>query len=268
MLSKIFLSITEVIFTPEILITSFLSFQIRNTLLISFIHLICCQLRSEVKICFLGFVEKISEKLLKRFFPHLSETIEILIKLNINNSIKAFNLKERSVSYPFIYIWIYKQYVSVGVLTQTTATLTPTTLKNIEESFMEIIPPQPRPHPQEARFVPPLVNISANYASIQGSIQNQNDMNNNSSNNSNSNTSDLEYGSDYDSEDSSSQSRSSMQWNAYCDKNNSSFNNSNQLSDSNGNNYGQTVTKTYGKTRGKSGRKPMRNEKVFKRMKF
>ena len=104
MLSKIFLSITEVIFTPEILITSFLSFQIRNTLLISFIHLICCQLRGEVKNCFLGFVEKISEKLLKGFFPHLSETIKTLIKLNINNSIKAFNLKERTVSNRFIYI--------------------------------------------------------------------------------------------------------------------------------------------------------------------
>ncbi|RWS16564.1 transcription factor kayak: isoforms D/sro-like protein [Dinothrombium tinctorium] len=47
--------------------------------------------------------------------------------------------------------------------TQTTSTLTPTTLKNIEESLYEYsggIPSAPVEHQHQAGFVPPLVNIS------------------------------------------------------------------------------------------------------------
>ncbi|CAG2173743.1 unnamed protein product [Oppiella nova] len=144
-----------------------------------------------------------------------------------------------------------ESFANIGGLTQTTATLTPTTLKNIEESFMEIIPPQSRPHPQEARFVPPLVNIPANYASIHSNYNLNNDLNT-SSNNSNSNASDLDMGSDYESNDDSS-SRSESQWNAYVDRNNSSANS--------GSDYNKQ-TKASPKGRAKSGRKPMRNDKV------
>ncbi|XP_064484882.1 transcription factor kayak-like isoform X2 [Ornithodoros turicata] len=49
-----------------------------------------------------------------------------------------------------------------GIPTRTTATLTPTTLKNIEESFLELqsIPPAPMEHQHQAGFVPPVVNIA------------------------------------------------------------------------------------------------------------
>uniref|UniRef100_A0A131YC50 Fos-like antigen, invertebrate n=1 Tax=Rhipicephalus appendiculatus TaxID=34631 RepID=A0A131YC50_RHIAP len=49
-----------------------------------------------------------------------------------------------------------------GIPTRTTATLTPTTLKNIEESFMEYqrFPPAPVEHQHQAGFVPPVVNIA------------------------------------------------------------------------------------------------------------
>ncbi|XP_077522685.1 transcription factor kayak isoform X3 [Amblyomma americanum] len=49
-----------------------------------------------------------------------------------------------------------------GIPTRTTATLTPTTLKNIEESFLELqsVPPAPMEHQHQAGFVPPLVNVA------------------------------------------------------------------------------------------------------------
>uniref|UniRef100_A0A1S4L927 Uncharacterized protein n=2 Tax=Ixodes scapularis TaxID=6945 RepID=A0A1S4L927_IXOSC len=49
-----------------------------------------------------------------------------------------------------------------GIPTRTTATLTPTTLKNIEESFLELqsVPPAPMEHQHQAGFVPPVVNIA------------------------------------------------------------------------------------------------------------
>ncbi|KAH9375477.1 hypothetical protein HPB48_011499 [Haemaphysalis longicornis] len=48
--------------------------------------------------------------------------------------------------------------ITSGIPTRTTATLTPTTLKNIEESFMELqsVPPAPMEHQHQAGFVPPL----------------------------------------------------------------------------------------------------------------
>ncbi|CAG2106056.1 unnamed protein product [Medioppia subpectinata] len=167
----------------------------------------------------------------------------------ITNSNRNHNNPNNSVSMPST--TSNETFANIGGLSQTTTTLTPTTLKNIEESFMEIIPPQSRPHPQEARFVPPLVNISANYASINSNYNLNNDLNT-SSNNSNSNASDLEFGSDYESDEDSS-SRSDSHWNAYVDRHNTSANN--------GSDYNkQKVTAT--KVRGKSGRKPMRNDKL------
>ncbi|XP_077537299.1 transcription factor kayak-like isoform X1 [Haemaphysalis longicornis] len=52
--------------------------------------------------------------------------------------------------------------ITSGIPTRTTATLTPTTLKNIEESFMELqsVPPAPMEHQHQAGFVPPVVNIA------------------------------------------------------------------------------------------------------------
>ncbi|KAH8027577.1 hypothetical protein HPB51_007127 [Rhipicephalus microplus] len=49
-----------------------------------------------------------------------------------------------------------------GIPTRTTATLTPTTLKNIEETFLEYqrFPPAPVEHVHQAGFVPPVVNIA------------------------------------------------------------------------------------------------------------
>ncbi|XP_070377768.1 fos-related antigen 2-like isoform X2 [Dermacentor albipictus] len=49
-----------------------------------------------------------------------------------------------------------------GIPTRTTSTLTPTTLKNIEESFLELqsVPPAPMEHQHQAGFVPPVVNIA------------------------------------------------------------------------------------------------------------
>lgn len=43
-----------------------------------------------------------------------------------------------------------------GVPTRTTPTLTPTTLRNIEQTFIEL-QSKPEPHENEAGFVPPLV---------------------------------------------------------------------------------------------------------------
>jgi fos-like antigen len=151
-----------------------------------------------------------------------------------------------------------ESFGNIRGLTQTTVTLTPTTLKNIEESFMEVIPPQPPQHQNQARFVPPLVNISSNYSSNLNNLNNNNiiinNMNTNSNNSNNSNNSDLDYGSDFDSDDSSSQSQS--QWNAYIDRNNGSANNKS-------NNNSKANNKVNGtKTRGTSGRKPLRNDKL------
>ncbi|XP_054153672.1 transcription factor kayak-like isoform X2 [Oppia nitens] len=120
---------------------------------------------------------------------------------------------------------------------------------------MEIIPPQPRTHPQEARFMPPLVNISANYVSIHSNNA-YNEFNNNSSNNSNSNTSDYDMPSDDYETDEDSSSRSESKWNAYVDRNS----NANQMQENGLNNKETKVTVT--KTRGRSGRKPMRNDKL------
>ncbi len=124
---------------------------------------------------------------------------------------------------------------------------------------MEVIPPQPPQHQNQARFVPPLVNISSNYSSNLNNLNNNNiiinNMNTNSNNSNNSNNSDLDYGSDFDSDDSSSQSQS--QWNAYIDRNNGSANNKS-------NNNSKANNKVNGtKTRGTSGRKPLRNDKVY-----
>lgn len=49
---------------------------------------------------------------------------------------------------------------STGVLTQTTPTLTPTTLRNIEQTFIELqtVPPQQIQHQNQAGFVTPIVN--------------------------------------------------------------------------------------------------------------
>uniref|UniRef100_A0A023FLJ0 Putative transcription factor kayak n=1 Tax=Amblyomma cajennense TaxID=34607 RepID=A0A023FLJ0_AMBCJ len=52
--------------------------------------------------------------------------------------------------------------ITCGIPTRTTSTLTPTTLKNIEESFLELqsVPPAPMEHQHQAGFVPPVVNIA------------------------------------------------------------------------------------------------------------
>ncbi|XP_054711607.1 transcription factor kayak-like [Uloborus diversus] len=51
--------------------------------------------------------------------------------------------------------------LTCGIPTRTTPTLTPTTLKNIEESFMELhsIPPAPLEHQHQAGFAPPVVSF-------------------------------------------------------------------------------------------------------------
>lgn len=61
-----------------------------------------------------------------------------------------------------------------GIPTRTTPTLTPTTLKNIEESIFDIqpIPPAPLEHQHQAGFVPPVVNISG--SSLMGQNGNTN----------------------------------------------------------------------------------------------
>lgn len=61
-----------------------------------------------------------------------------------------------------------------GIPTRTTPTLTPTTLKNIEESIFDIqpIPPPPLEHQHQAGFVPPVVNISG--SSLMGQNGNTN----------------------------------------------------------------------------------------------
>ena len=98
----------------------------------------------------------------------------------------------------------YLQFGNIGGPTPTTPTLTPTTLKNIEESFMELsgIPPAPLEHQHQAGFVPPLVNISSTYAAMQ--TANHNNINNGDQNN----NSEMDYASDdiNDTDDSSSQS--------------------------------------------------------------
>ncbi|GFV78097.1 hypothetical protein TNCV_3044771 [Trichonephila clavipes] len=53
--------------------------------------------------------------------------------------------------------------LTCGIPTRTTPTLTPTTLKNIEESFMELssIPPAPLEHQHQAGFAPPVVSFAS-----------------------------------------------------------------------------------------------------------
>ncbi|GIY14765.1 hypothetical protein CDAR_607031 [Caerostris darwini] len=53
--------------------------------------------------------------------------------------------------------------LTCGIPTRTTPTLTPTTLKNIEESFMQLspIPPAPLEHQHQAGFAPPVVNFAS-----------------------------------------------------------------------------------------------------------
>ncbi|KFM76881.1 Transforming protein v-Fos/v-Fox, partial [Stegodyphus mimosarum] len=52
--------------------------------------------------------------------------------------------------------------LTCGIPTRTTPTLTPTTLKNIEESFMELhsIPPAPLEHQRQAGFAPPVISFT------------------------------------------------------------------------------------------------------------
>ncbi|KAF8766741.1 transcription factor kayak-like [Argiope bruennichi] len=53
--------------------------------------------------------------------------------------------------------------LTCGIPTRTTPTLTPTTLRNIEESFMELssIPPAPLEHQHQAGFAPPVVSFAS-----------------------------------------------------------------------------------------------------------
>ncbi|RWS27214.1 protein fosB-like protein [Leptotrombidium deliense] len=60
-----------------------------------------------------------------------------------------------------------QQFSTIGVSThtQTTSTLTPTTLKNIEDSlydYSSVIPSAPQRHEHQAGFVPPVVNMNLN----------------------------------------------------------------------------------------------------------
>ncbi|CAH1123983.1 unnamed protein product [Ceutorhynchus assimilis] len=56
-------------------------------------------------------------------------------------------------------MFIAYEGLNSGVPTRTTPTLTPTTLRNIEQTFIEL---QPEPHENEAGFVPPLVHSIGN----------------------------------------------------------------------------------------------------------
>lgn len=61
---------------------------------------------------------------------------------------------------------LYHQFIALeglnsGVPTRTTPTLTPTTLRNIEQTFIEL-QSKPEPHENEAGFVPPLVHSIGN----------------------------------------------------------------------------------------------------------
>lgn len=56
----------------------------------------------------------------------------------------------------FLLQFLTLEGLNSGVPTRTTPTLTPTTLSNIEQTFIEY-QSKPESHENEARFVPPLV---------------------------------------------------------------------------------------------------------------
>lgn len=70
----------------------------------------------------------------------------------------------------------FSQFANLGALTQTTPTITPTTLKKFEDSIRDLADtiPQPMQHQHQAGFVPPVVNVS-----YMTSMSNNNGTNNN-----------------------------------------------------------------------------------------
>ena len=188
-----------------------------------------------------------------------------------------------------------------GGLTQTTATVTPTRLKNIEETFLEhsLLPPKPFQHEHMAGFVTPSVNISF-FVKPTNNLNNQHqqqqlassdkasslDYYNSSISNSNSNDS-LGYSDEYSSETSSSALENSNSYsfsNLIVDMNNSSStsrskkqstvavnNNNNSKSrgkskSTSGNSYKSSMASTSQQTKPKKstggGRKPNKIDKL------
>lgn len=72
-----------------------------------------------------------------------------------------------------MFVCFFSQSHFNGGLTKTTATLTPTRLKNIEEQFLEhsLLPSKPFLHDHMAGFVPPTVNIKLHLQSQHQQIQ-------------------------------------------------------------------------------------------------
>ncbi|XP_030759560.1 transcription factor kayak isoform X2 [Sitophilus oryzae] len=83
---------------------------------------------------------------------------------NSQMSGKYFKLDVNSTSVSFIAL----EGLNSGVPTRTTPTLTPTTLRNIEQTFIEL-QSKPEQHENEARFVPPLVHSIGNNQYISAS---------------------------------------------------------------------------------------------------
>jgi len=75
--------------------------------------------------------------------------------------VQHFHLLYKIVMEPPLNTFVLLQFITLeglnsGVPTRTTPTLTPTTLRNIEQTFIEL-QSKPESHENEAGFVPPLV---------------------------------------------------------------------------------------------------------------
>lgn len=84
-----------------------------------------------------------------------------MIETNVNDT-SSMNNYSTVTNLSALLQFITLDGLNSGVPTRTTPTLTPTTLRNIEQTFIEL-QCEAESHQNEARFVPPLVHSIGNY---------------------------------------------------------------------------------------------------------